>query len=154
MISTNIQIPLADGAVPNFGASADARMESQDGFSPAVIAGLTDIVLRFRSDFNTSLLRGYLPSIREISELSVGDFDKSVSALLLNGFFQFNDLLCGLEVLLLKFKEVGVVDKEGILRLQDLFIKGGLDVGGFVEVSHVDNIFGCLDGESGGGERG
>jgi hypothetical protein len=92
--------------------------------SPVVEARLTDVVQRLRASWLAGPA-GLWGDIHPICKLAGSDLDKRVATTLRQGFFQFSQLLCGLEVLLLKSKELGVVSEESLLGLEQLVVKSG-----------------------------
>lgn len=58
-----------------------------------------------------------------------GEGEQRIAVALCQGFFQFSQLLAGLEVLLLESQQLGVVREEAVLGLEQLVVELG-DRGG------------------------
>lgn len=87
----------------------------------AIEAGLTDVVLGLRSDFVAGPAKNWA-SICAVDEMARGELEKRVTTALRQGFFQFSQLLCGLEVLLLQSQQFGVVREQTLLGIEQLFV--------------------------------
>lgn len=80
---------------------------------------LTEMVLRLRD------LWIALPAsldVAAVCERAVSDVDKRVAVLLRDGFFEFSQFLCGLEILALQLQEHGVVSEQTLLGCQQLLV--------------------------------
>lgn len=122
---------LTHGALGNVFADVEYRLD------PLIEARLTDIVLRLRSSWiaGPAQLWGDIYPIR--MEL-LGDGEKRIATALFQGFFQFSQLLAGLEVLLLQSQQLGVVRKEALLGLEQLIVDLADGNGDLVEVAQGD----------------
>lgn len=91
--------------------------EIHDGSDPAVEARLAEVVLRLRAAWRAgpALLWGDLFPLREVAG---SQFEKLVTIALVESFLEYSQLLCGLEVLLLKRQHLGVVSEQSLLSLQ------------------------------------
>lgn len=94
----------------------------QDDFSAvrAIETLLTDVVLRLRKTWCAGPAECW-GSVASIRELAVEDRDKRVAATVYEGFVQFSDFLCGLEVLVTQHAK-GSADFEKTLRGVEEFV--------------------------------
>lgn len=96
--------------------------QMHDGSDPAVEAVLAEVVLRLRASWRggPALLWDDLHPLRKVAG---SKFEKFVTIAIVEGFVEFSQLLCGLEVLLLKRRELGVVSEEAVLSLEDRIVQ-------------------------------
>lgn len=112
-----------DGASPIRVSVLAGRSKSKNTFSPlgSIEARLADEVLGLRAAWIDSI-GGCWPGICSIGEAAGDEFEQRVAALLRKGFFSFGQLLCGLEVLLLKRQQLGVVTEQTFLGVEELCV--------------------------------
>lgn len=141
---------LAGGACPVSECAAGSREVPEDDltFGGPLEAGLADVVRRLRSTWlaGPALLWGDVHSQGEVAR---DDFEQRVSATLREGFFNFSQLLSGLEVLLLQRQQLGVVSEQSMLGIEQLVVHRGNGRCQNVGVSHSD---GCLADLNCGGD--
>lgn len=97
------------------------RLKNDLALSRAVEANLTNVVL----EMCRAGIGGYgvfWGEIFPIGGIAISDADKRVVAALRNGFFNFGQLLCCLEMLLLESHELGVVGEETLLSIKQLVV--------------------------------
>lgn len=114
-------LPTGD-AVPERTEAAIRVITQHDlAFRGAVQARLTDVVLRLRGAWKSgpALVWG---DIHTVDEDALGDFEKRIALTLREGFFNFSQLLCGLEVLLLELHETGIVNEQTLLGVEKLVV--------------------------------
>lgn len=122
--------------------------ELENNFSPIVEARLADVMRRLRSAWlaGPALCWG---DVHSVCPLATTDVDKRVSTALRDGFFSFSQFLCGLEQLLLEFKQLGVVREQSILSLEQLIVHPRNLCGDEIPVAHSEsttsNVFGSFD---------
>lgn len=113
---------LACGADPSTEpASAFPQMQDDLGLSGAIEARLADVVRRLRGDWIAGP-GGRWPEICAIHADSLSDLEKRIATTLRQGFFEFGQLLCGFEVLLLQGKHSRLELEQAVLRLEKLVV--------------------------------
>lgn len=144
--ATGPETALADGAIERDGAVVGGPLEH--GLDPLIEARLADVVSRLRADWIIHIA-GYWGDIHPIHKDALGQLDKRVATTLREGFFHFSQLLCGLELLLLKDQQVTVVLEHRVLSLEKLVVKLSDNRRHFVEIAHADGglpeLFGAAD---------
>lgn len=142
------KFPVARRAVPPSVGAAVRGDESQDDLrlGRAVEARLTEVVLGLRREFGIGCA-GFWGDIHPIGELPLTDLEKRVFLALRQSFFNFSQLLCGLEVLLLQSQKLGVVSEQTMLGIEQLFVHLRDDTSERVGVPDVD---GGLSNANGG----
>lgn len=121
--------PPIDRAIP--GVSLEHRLD------PLIEARLADVVRRLRATW-INHISGFWGDIHPIHKDAVSNIDQRVATALRQGFFQFSQLLCGLELLLLQSKQLGVVTEQSVLSLEQLLVELGNNRCHLVEVSNAD----------------
>lgn len=110
---------LADSALPLH--SPVKHLSLQHRLDPLVEATLTDIVGRLRSAWIANIA-GSWTEICAVDIDALPDLDKRVATSLRKGFFHFAQLLCGLELLLLESKKLGLVAEQSVLGPEKLVV--------------------------------
>lgn len=90
-------------------------------FSRPIEARLTDVVFGLRTAWCAGPALAWA-DIHTIDEEARGDLEKRIALTLREGFFNFSQLLCGLEVLLLQLHETGVVNEQTLLGIEKLVV--------------------------------
>ena len=138
--------------------SGSGREELQDNLrlSGPVEALLTDVVLRLRQSWINGPAKCW-SGVHPISELAISEGEKRVSAALCEGFSQFSQFLCGLEVLLLQRANGSAEFEETLLGVEKLFVHGPNYFRRLGVVPHGDSSFadinGTADGPHGSGDQ-
>lgn len=101
--------------------AAPERLQHDLALSGPVEADLTKVVLAMRHAW-VGGYGGFWRRIYPISDKATTDADKRVISALRDGFFNFSQLLCGLEILLLQSGKLGSVDEETLLGIEQLFV--------------------------------
>lgn len=148
----------ANTAVPVSTVIRSLREEPKENLvlCGSVEARLTEVSARLRSAWlsGPALLWG---DIHPISECARNDLEKRIAMALREGFFNFSQLLCGFEVLLLQIHETGVVSEKTLLGIEKLFVHRDDHAIEHVCVPDRDgaltDVDGCLDGPSGAGNH-
>lgn len=91
--------------------------------SRPVEALLTDVVIRLRESWVAGPAKCW-GGIHPISELAVTDGDKRVAAAFCEGFSNFSQFLCGLEVLMLQRVDGSAEFEQTLLGIEQLFVHG------------------------------
>jgi len=60
--------------------------------------------------------------VHHVCESAVSDIDKRIASLLRDGFSEFSQLLCGLEVIVLELQQHGVVSEQALLSSEKLLV--------------------------------
>lgn len=117
---------------------------------------LTDVVLRLRQSWISGPAKCW-GGVYPISELAISEGEKRVSAALCEGFSQFSQFLCGLEVLLLQRANGSAEFEEALLGIEKLFVHGPNYFRRLGVVPHGDSsladIDSTADGTHGGGDQ-
>lgn len=127
LLLTGVALGAADRALP---ATVLPFHESsgpnglQNRLDPAIEARLTEVVQRLRAAWlaGPALLWS---DVHPIHELAVSEVEKRVALTLRLGFFQFSQFIAGFEVLLLQLEQLGLVNEQLILSLEELAIDLG-----------------------------
>lgn len=103
--------------------------ELQDDFNAvrAIETLLTDVVLRLRRTWCAGPAECW-SSVAGIREIAVEDLNKRVAATVYEGFVQFSDFLCGLEILLTQHKQGSADFLEALGKLEEFVIHSPLYV--------------------------
>lgn len=119
------QSDLASGAFEVIGPCADAEPALQHDLvlSPAIEALLADVVIRLRESWISGPAQCW-GAIHPICKLAVGQSEKRVAVALCEGFSQFSQFLCGLEVLLLQREKGSAEFEQTLLSVEKLFVHG------------------------------
>ncbi len=142
---------IAAGAVPVRIPASGAEPALQDNLvlTWAVKALLTDVVIRLRGAWVAGPAKCW-GGIYPISQLAVTDLDKRVAAALCEGFSNFSEFLCGMEVLMLQRVDGSAEFEKTLLGIEQLFVHGpdyvhrfGLVSDGHSPLAEVD---GAIDG--------
>lgn len=114
---------LASNAVPEGSLERVCWRETKSyrATRSAVEAELTEVALGLRRAWLAGPALTW-KNIQPIHERAGNDFEKRVALALREGFFQFSQLLAGLEVLLLQLRDLGVVREETLLDIEELFV--------------------------------
>ncbi len=118
---------------------------------------LTHVVLRLRADWISHMGASW-PSVCAVNELAGSEIEKRVARLLRDGFADFGQFLCGLEVFLLQGKQLHVVGKEAVLGLENLGIQITDDRCDLIELMHgqggLAEFLRCLQRRKDGADHG
>lgn len=146
---------LARGAKPGGHGStvigAGGSLEHGPYFSGAVEARLADVVHGLRADFVVGPAFHW-EAICLVCELAGSELDKRVTTALRQGFLQFSQLLCGLEVLLLQSQQFRVVREETLLGIEKLLVHSNDDVVQLGGVTDFDGRFPDVQRSAQGGD--
>lgn len=126
--------------------------QAEDRLDPILPTILAEVVLRLRREWNAgpALLWGL---IHPIDKHAVTDLEKRVALLLRNGFFEYSQLLCGLEMLALQLQKGGVLREESVLGCEQRLVQLRNLRSSPVEVPHVDGSGQPLPDQIQGSER-
>ncbi len=92
----------------------------EDASNPVPVpADLTDVVLRLR-DFWIAMPGSV--DVHSVCERTHSEIDKRIAVLLRDGFFEFSQFLCGIEVLTLQLQQHGVVSEQTLLGCEQLLV--------------------------------
>lgn len=98
--------------------SPGSRLEDASG-AVAIPTDLAEMVLMLR-DFWIALPASI--GVHHVCESAVSDIDKRIAVLLRDGFFEFSQFLCGLEVVVLELQQHGVVSEQALLSSEKLLV--------------------------------
>lgn len=115
----------AAGAVPvrTAPSGAEPALEDDLRLSWAIKALLTDVVIRLRESWIAGPAKCW-GGIYPISELASTELDKRVAAAVCEGFSNFSQFLCGLEVLMLQRVDGSAEFEQTLLGIEQLFVHG------------------------------
>ncbi|KRG47369.1 hypothetical protein ARC20_03310 [Stenotrophomonas panacihumi] len=115
-----------------------ATIALQDGTLTSIPAGLAQVVGDLRRAWvaGPALMWG---GINSICKDAASEVDQRVVILLREGFFEFSQFLCGLELLALEIEKSAVLSEEGALGAQQRVVELRKLRSRLVEVSDVDS---------------
>ena len=99
------------------GVYVPTAIHAEHRLDPSVETRLTEVVLRLRDSWLSSCALQW-SDVHSVHEVARNDLEKRIAATLSNGFFEFSQLLCGLEVLLLQSQKLSVVREQPLLGLE------------------------------------
>lgn len=97
------------------------EMQHDLGLRRTIETRLADVVRRLRRDWSAGCGGCWL-EICAIHTDSLSDLEKRIATTLRQGFFEFGQLLCGFEVLLLQGKHTRLELEQTVLRLEKLVV--------------------------------
>lgn len=119
--------PLPDRSVGHIGLSAEGAVPAIPPIlkNGSVALGIPTRLAEIVGNLRASWLAGpalIWSDLHAVHELASTEVDKRIAILARSGFFQFSQLLCGLEVLLLELQKHGVVHEETLLGCEQLLV--------------------------------
>jgi hypothetical protein len=126
---------------------AHKKVGLQYDFDPVVITRLTEIVNEIRGDFLGVIANKHLGS-EPIYQISAGQLEKRIIALISNGLFQFMDVFASIAQLIFEFKDSGLLNEQVLSDIENLTNQRISQLFGFNDITSLnsgyEHVFGGL----------